>query len=237
MVSRAPPGAGIAFGLFGAGGFGREVMPIAQLAMEKMARETKADRFAVYFVDRDPQEQKTNIPVVSEAAFLELQAKEKFFNIAIADPITRRRLADDLCARGLKPLSIIAPNSTIYDGNDIGDGAIICANTTITSNARIGRFCHLNIYSYVAHDCVVGDFVTFAPRVNCNGNVHVGESAYIGTSAMIRQGAAGKPLYIGAKAIVGMGAVVTRDVPPNATVVGNPARIVETAEKSGKSEA
>ena len=237
MASRTSPESGIAFGLFGAGGFGREVMPIAKLAMAKIGRENKAGRVSIYFVDHNPLDQKNDTPVISEAAFLDLQAKEKYFNIAIADPVTRRRLAEELSAKGLKPVSIIAPNATIYDGNEIGAGAIICANTTITSNARIGRFCHLNIYSYVAHDCVVRDFVTFAPRVNCNGNVEVGDGAYIGTSAMIRQGAAGKPLRIGAGAVIGMGAVVTRDVPPNATVVGNPARIVETVEKSGKSEA
>jgi len=43
---------------------------------------------------------------------------------------------------------------------------------------------------------------------------------------MIKQGTPDQPLVIGAGAIVGMGAVVTKSVPPGATVVGNPARIV-----------
>jgi acetyltransferase-like isoleucine patch superfamily enzyme len=89
---------------------------------------------------------------------------------------------------------------------------------------RIGRSFHANIYSYVAHDCRIGDFVTFAPKVCCNGNVHVHDGAYIGTGAVIRQGTPEKPLVIGEGAVVGMGAVVTRDVAPGATVVGNPAR-------------
>ena len=45
-----------------------------------------------------------------------------------------------------------------------------------------------------------------------------------GTGAILRQGKPNKPLLIGRGAIVGMGAVVTRDVPPGVTVVGNPAR-------------
>ena len=97
----------------------------------------------------------------------------------------------------------------------------------LTSNIIIGQCFQANIYSYVAHDCKIGDFVTFAPGVMCNGNVHVGDRAYIGTGAVIKQGTPEKPLIIGADAIVGMGAVVTKNVPDGVTVVGNPARILE----------
>jgi acetyltransferase-like isoleucine patch superfamily enzyme len=90
---------------------------------------------------------------------------------------------------------------------------------TLTSNIRIGRCFHANLYSYVEHDCVIGDFVTFAPGAKVNGNVTIGDHAYIGSGAILRQG-----ITIGAGAIVGMGAVVTRDVPPGVTVVGNPAK-------------
>ena len=97
---------------------------------------------------------------------------------------------------------------------------------TITSNIKIGKCFHANLYSYVEHDCVIGDFVTFAPGVKCNGNIHIHAHAYIGAGAMIKQGTPDQPLVIGAGAIVGMGAVVTKSVPPGVTVVGNPAQIV-----------
>ena len=97
----------------------------------------------------------------------------------------------------------------------------------ITADARIGRYFHSNIYSYVAHDCRIGDYVTFAPGVRCNGNVIIEDYAYVGTGAIIKHGLPGKPLVIGRGAVVGMGAVVTKDVPPYATVVGNPAKIFE----------
>ena len=70
----------------------------------------------------------------------------------------------------------------------IGAGAIICGFCTITTNVRIGRFFHANIYSYVEHDAVIGDYVTFAPRVNCNGNITIKDLAYVGAAAAIRQG-------------------------------------------------
>ena len=136
----------------------------------------------------------------------------------------REKIATSCLARGAIPLTLQAPNSTIYLGNRIAEGAILCANTMVTSNATIGRFFHSNIYSYVAHDCEIGDFVTFAPRVHCNGNVRIEDHAYIGTGAVLKQGTPGRPLVIGTGAVVGMGAVVTKDVAPHTTVVGNPAR-------------
>ena len=109
----------------------------------------------------------------------------------------------------------------------LGVGAILCPFVTISSNTRIGKHFHANLYPYVAHDCVIGDYVTFAPNVQCNGNVHIGDGVYIGTGAMIRQGTVDQPLTIGAGAVIGMGAVVTKPVAAGVTVVGNPARVLE----------
>ena len=54
--------------------------------------------------------------------------------------------------------------------------------------------------------------------------MHIHDHAYIGTGAIIKQGTPDKPVVIGAGAIVGMGAVVTRDGAPHTTVIGNPAK-------------
>ncbi len=118
-----------------------------------------------------------------------------------------------------------AANVVQMDDVQLGVGAVLSPFVTLTSNVRIGRHFHANLYSYVEHDCVVGDFVTFAPRVHCNGNVVIEDHAYIGTGAILKQGQPGKPLVIGRGAVVGMGAVVTKSVAPGATVVGNPARL------------
>ena len=117
-----------------------------------------------------------------------------------------------------------AANAIEMDDVRIGEGALISPFVTLTSNIRIGDHFHANLYSYVEHDCVIGDYVTFAPGVRCNGNVQIDDHAYIGAGAVIRQGKPGAPLRIGAGAVVGMGAVVTRDVAPGQTVIGNPAR-------------
>jgi len=113
------------------------------------------------------------------------------------------------------------------DNIELAAGAALSPFVSITSNIKIGKCFHANLYSYVEHDCVIGDYVTFAPGVKCNGNIHIEDHAYIGSGAVIKQGTPDQPLVIGKGAVVGMGAVVTKSVPAGVTVVGNPARILE----------
>ena len=215
-------------GIIGAGGFAREVMPIAQECISQRYSHISSDKIKIVFVETAPSAEFVNgYEVMSEADFCERECREKVFNIAIGSSQARKDISDRLIAQGCDPISIFASSARMYDANTLGVGATICDNCVITSNAKIGSFFQANIYSYVAHDCVIGDFVTFAPRVSCNGNVHIDDFAYIGTGATIKQGTGSKPIVIGKGATVGMGAVVTKSVEPYTTVVGNPARLLE----------
>lgn len=210
------------YGVYGTGGFGREVMP---LVLETLSAQ-KEDAADVCFIDDFAAGSFVNgFRVLSLEQFAMEPASRKLFNVAVAEAATRVELVRRCLQVGARPFDIVSRHNVSYYGNTIGEGVILCAYTIITSNARIGRYFHANIYSYVAHDCVIGDYVTFAPGVCCNGRVVVEDNAYIGTGAVIRNGdPKGEPIVIGRGAIVGMGAVVTRNVPAGATVVGNPAR-------------
>lgn len=215
------------YAICGAGGFGREVMPLAVAQLHK-AGETQRPRLV--FVD-DPLAGSTvnGFPVLSMEQFLALDAR-RYFNITIASGTIREALALRLINAGALPFSITATNALDLACNDIGAGAVMCPFSIVTANARIGRFFHANLYSYVAHDCIIGDFVTFAPNVHCNGAVVIEDHAYIGAGAIIKQGTAERPIVIGRGAVVGMGAVVTRSVAPYTTVCGNPARPLHKAQ-------
>lgn len=208
------------YGVYGAGGYGREV--IAQIA--DMDGFDPAQCEAVFVDDAPIEGPVDGHRVMSFDTFAGSDTSSKSIVLAIGNSNTREAVARRCEARGLEFFSTIARGAIVPDQARIGPGAIISPFVTITSNVRIGAHFHANLYSYVAHDCVIGDFVTFAPRVNCNGNIVIEDDAYIGTGAILRQGTLDTPLRIGRGAVVGMGAVVTKDVPAGATVVGNPAR-------------
>lgn len=209
------------FAVYGASGFGREVMPLARAEVSALG----ASLDQLYFIDDNPPTAQINgRKVVTYSDFLQIPASRRLVVLAIANSQIRERLAERFAYDNVEPWSVKAGNAVIHDNVDISEGAIIADFVALTSDIKIGKQFHANIYSYVAHDCVIGDFVTFAPAVKCNGNIHIEDHAYIGTGAIIKQGRPGKPLVIGRGAVVGMGAVVTKDVPAGATVVGNPAR-------------
>lgn len=212
-------------GLFGTGGCAREIMPLIQARAPRWRGRSAPALVEIVYVETQPSSaQVDGVAVMSEADFLAVSDRAVRFNIGIADSKVRQRIASACEARGFRPLGVAAENVVSYGGNMIGPGAAISAFSTITTQVRIGRYFHANAYTWVAHDCVIGDFVTLAPRVSCNGNVHIHDHAYIGSGAVLKQGTSTKPLVIGKGAIVGMGAVVTKDVPPYTTVIGNPAR-------------
>lgn len=209
------------YAIYGASGCGRSIMPVArqQLLSEGI------DPTCLFFIDDAPTEKTINgHEVLVYEEFLNRAASGHHIAIAIANSKIRERLAAKCTEDRVVPWSVRADNVLIMDDVRIADGALLSPFVTITSNIRIGRYFHGNLYSYVEHDCRIGDFVTFAPGVKCNGNVVIEDHAYIGAGAILRQGKAGSPLRIGRGSVVGMGAVVTRDVAAGVTVAGNPAK-------------
>lgn len=208
-------------GIYGASGAGRGVLPLAR---DQFAEAQ--DCRLVFVDDHVTSEHINGHAVMTFAEFLLQPEPDKRVAIAIADPQIRSVLTQKCVSHGIRLQSIQASNVVKMDDVNIGEGAIISPFVCFTSNICIGRMFHANIGSIVEHDCKIGDYVTFAPGVKCNGAVTIGDYVYIGAGATIKQGTADRPRQIGHRAVIGMGAVVTKDVPAGVTVVGNPARIL-----------
>jgi UDP-perosamine 4-acetyltransferase len=114
------------------------------------------------------------------------------------------------------PAAIVGREVTLADGVQIMAGAIVQPGCTLGENTIVNTGARLD------HDCRVGAHVHIAPGATLSGGVTVDDGAHIGTGATVIQG-----LSLGANCIVGAGAAVLKDVAPNATVAGVPAREVK----------
>ena len=133
-------------------------------------------------------------------------------------------------------------------GCEVGDNCKIGAFVEIQKKARIGRNCKVSSHTFICEgvtiedDVFIGHGVTFIndtyPRATSDGRLQteadwkveptrVCRGASIGSGATILSN-----VTIGEKAMVGAGSVVTKDVPENAIVVGNPARHLRSIDRS-----
>jgi acetyltransferase-like isoleucine patch superfamily enzyme len=140
-------------------------------------------------------------------------------------------------------------------GCEIGDETKIGAFVEIQKNVRIGKFCKVSSHTFICEGVIIedqvfiGHGVTFTndsyPRATTTAGSMQTESDWKVERTVVRKGASigsGATILsktsIGENAIVGAGSVVTKDVPPNAVVAGNPAKILRyIQEKSGSHNA
>lgn len=146
----------------------------------------------------------------------------------------------------------VHPNA-LCESSQVGDGTRVWAFAHVLPGARIGSDCNICDHVFVENDVVIGDRVTLKCGVQLWDGIRLEDDVFVGPNAtftndifprskeypeafgktIVRKGASIGAnatilpgITIGARAMIGAGAVVTRSVPPNAVVVGNPAKIV-----------
>lgn len=176
-------------------------------------------------------------------------AKQRFFKFIAALPPTKN--LDPIIGEGctIHPTAVIYPNVVIGDrciikanaviggdgfgyignmrirnfgrvviGNDTHIGSCTCIDRGTLGDTVIGNDVHIDNLVHIAHNVTIHDNATVIACSMIAGSVEIGEGAWVAPSASVRNG-----VSIGAKAVVGLGAVVVKSVDEGQTVMGNPA--------------
>ncbi|WP_161958371.1 acetyltransferase [Ornithinimicrobium cavernae] len=200
--------------IVGAGGHGREAHDIAVAV-----NEVNPSFELVGFLDDalspgDPAAPHT-ATILGGIDWLESHAVA--FVPAVGSPELRRLIVQRFPHHEVADL--IHPTATIGSHVSHGPGLIMAAGSRVTHAVTLGQHVHINVNSTISHDCRVGDFVTITPGVHLSGSVTLHDEVWMGIGSSAIQG-----VTVGARSVVGAGAAIIHDVPPDTTTVGVPGR-------------
>lgn len=138
---------------------------------------------------------------------LHFKTVSPYFNVAIANPLMRYRLAEKIKKMGGLLKTQIAKNAYLSFAIKMADGCIIEPGNIISGPTILAEGVFLNCACIIGHDVEIGQYTSFGPGVRVLGNVTIGEFCYIGTNAIIHPN-----IKIGNKVVVGIGKIVDRNL-------------------------
>jgi sugar O-acyltransferase (sialic acid O-acetyltransferase NeuD family) len=138
--------------------------------------------------------------------------------IGIGNNRVRLRKQKALLEAGALFPSLVHPRAYVSRDARIGAGSVVFAGAVVQPGVVLGSGVIVNTAATVDHDCMVADGAHICPGAHLAGGVGVGECAWVGIGAAVKQ-----CVSIGSDAMVGAGAVVVSDIASGVTVVGIPA--------------
>lgn len=141
--------------------------------------------------------------------------------IAVGDCSARLEIGELARSAGFNLETFVHPRAVIAQDVSLGDGTVVMAGAVVNPGSRVGELCIVNTAASVDHECTLEDGVHVGPGAHLGGCVVVGRGTWLGIGAILKD-----HIRIGAKTIVGAGAVVLHDLPSQIVAYGVPARVV-----------
>jgi sugar O-acyltransferase (sialic acid O-acetyltransferase NeuD family) len=162
--------------------------------------------------------------------FEELSVRKRKFGIincvGYSKQLSNREAVDEqILAKQIPLLPYIHPSADVL-GVEFGEGNLVLPRAVIEQYSKVGDGNLFYGGSYICHDAVIGNHNWFSACCTLAGNITVGNRNFIGINSSVRE-----YLTIGDGTTIGASAVLIRDVPNNAVVVGNPAIIKRYHER------
>lgn len=207
--------------IIGAGSFGREVAQlIDDINMDKKTWNLLG------FIDETAGKHGTAINsniVLGSFDWLKKNRSDRLFAIcAVGSPRDKYSIIKKVSDYGLNYANLIHQDAKLSKFVELGHGNIICSNSFISVNVKIGNHVSVNPGCGIGHDVLIGDYSSLYWNVVLSGNVNIGEGCELGSKSDVIP-----KRNVGGWSIIGAGAVVTEDVPDNCTAVGVPAKPIK----------
>jgi sugar O-acyltransferase (sialic acid O-acetyltransferase NeuD family) len=140
---------------------------------------------------------------------------------SIANPRTRKHIVSTLISRSCNVASFVHPSVIRSLNAVIGTGCILLPYSILSENAQLGDYSIVNCHSSVGHDTRIGSYVTISSHVDITGHCVVEDEAFLASGSRILPGK-----RVGARAVVGAGAVASGSVPDGNTLYATPSKLL-----------
>lgn len=202
--------------IVGAGGFGREVLQWARDAWPDDSHRIRG------FLSADPRMldgRGCDLGILSSPDDYCPALGEKLL-LGIGVPYARRKVAEQLIARGAEFLTLVHPAAIVAASAVIGEGSILCPYAVASDSCRVGRFVAMNYHTSLGHDAVAGDYAVLSPYSTLGGNARIEHDAFLGLHASVGPGKT-----VGARSKVSANSCVLTSAPCDSLVFGVPGKI------------
>ena len=206
--------------IVGAGGLGREIaVLVAQLNEAGSNWDLQG-----FYDDRVPATPTlAGLPYLGTVADLNASPTPLAVAVAVGSSAARAAVVGRLTSAQLTFPALVHPQVAlrVHQRISIGAGCLIQRGCILTCDITLGRFVLLNLGCTVGHDAGLQDFCSLMPHANVGGGAHLETGVYLGTNATVIH-----QVRVGARTVVGAGAVAVRDLPAGITAVGVPAKAI-----------